>query len=62
MCIITKALKQVLNTNQGINRRTQTKHKYSLSIAYDHVQLPLVFSTTIRKLTLKMIKLICFQY
>lgn len=58
MCIITKALKQVLNTNQGINRRTQTKHKYmySLSIAYDHVQLPLVFSTTIRKLTLKTIK------
>lgn len=56
MCIITKALKQVLNTNQGINRRTQTKHKYSLSIAYDHVQLPLVFFTTIRKLTLKTIK------
>lgn len=56
MCIIAKALKQVLNTNQGINCCTQTKHKYSLSKAYDHVQLLLEFLSTIRKLPLKMTK------
>lgn len=50
MCIISIALLQVLNTNQGINRCTQTTHKYSLSIAYDHVKLLLEFLSTIRRL------------